>query len=66
MEKSINSELIGMFIFNETLHTYKQNEGKVHWELDVRNEHVQVYEMMKRAEKLYVCLEEFDKKLRSL
>ena len=33
MEKSINSELIGMFIFNETLHTYEQNEGKVHWEL---------------------------------
>ncbi|WP_242226514.1 DUF2262 domain-containing protein [Bacillus cereus group sp. BfR-BA-01358] len=62
MEKSIKSKLIGMFIFNETFHTYEQNEGKVHWELDVRNEHVQVHEMMKRAEKLYVCLEEFDKK----
>ena len=33
MEKSMKSELIGMFIFNETLHTYEQNEGKVHWEL---------------------------------
>ena len=52
-----------MFIFNETLHTYEQNEGKVHWELDVRNERVHVHEMMKRAEKLYTCLEEFDKKL---
>ncbi|CKF15338.1 Uncharacterized protein conserved in bacteria [Streptococcus pneumoniae] len=30
--------------------------------MDVRNEHVQVHEMLKRAEKLYVCLEEFDKK----
>ncbi|WIG19998.1 DUF2262 domain-containing protein [Bacillus anthracis] len=60
MEKSIKSELIGMFIFNETLHIYVQNEGKVHWELDVRKEHV--HEMLKRAEKLYVCLEEFNKK----
>lgn len=50
-----------MFIFNETFQTYEQNEGKVHWELDVRNEHVHVYEMIKRAEKLYICLEEFDK-----
>ena len=55
-----------MFIFNETFQTYEQNEGKVHWELDVRNEHVHVYEMIKRAEKLYICLEEFDKMLRSL
>ncbi len=43
-----------MFIFNETFHTYEQNRGKVHWELDVRNEHVHVYEMIKRAEKLYM------------
>lgn len=66
MGKSIKSELIGMFIFNETFHTYEQNKGEVHWELDIRNERVHVHEMMKRAEKLYVCLEEFDKKLRSL
>ncbi len=38
-----------------------KTKGKVHWELDVRNEHVHVYEMIKRAEKLYICLEEFDK-----
>ena len=31
-----------------------KTEGKVHWELDVRNEHVHVYEMIKRAEKLYM------------
>ena len=51
MGKSINSELIGMFIFNETLHTYKQNRRKSTLGIDVRNEHVQVHEMLKRAEK---------------
>ncbi|MED0875520.1 DUF2262 domain-containing protein [Bacillus mobilis] len=62
MGKSIKSELIGMFIFNETFHTYEQNEGKVHWGLDIGNESVHVHEMMKRAEKLYICLDEFDRK----
>ncbi|WP_436866211.1 DUF2262 domain-containing protein [Bacillus fungorum] len=62
MEKSIKSELIGMFIFNETFQTYEQNEGKLHWGLDTGNECVHVHEMMKRAEKLYICLEEFDRK----
>lgn len=62
MKKSIKSEWLGMFIFNETFHTYEQNEGKVHWGLDTGNERVHVYEMMKRAERLYRCLEEFDKK----
>ncbi|MBE5106037.1 DUF2262 domain-containing protein [Bacillus thuringiensis] len=66
MEKSIKSKLIGMFIFNETFHTYQQNKGKVHWELDTGNERVHVYEMMKRAERLYICLEEFDKKAKGV
>ena len=43
-----------MFIFNETFQTYEQNEGKVHWELDVRNEHVHVYEMMIKEQKSFI------------
>jgi hypothetical protein len=62
MGKSIKSELIGMFIFNETFHTYEQEEGKVHWGLDIGKELVHVHEMMKRAERLYICLEAFDRK----
>ncbi|GLV67538.1 hypothetical protein Bmyc01_62070 [Bacillus mycoides] len=62
MEKSIKSELIGAFTFNEACKAYQQNEGKIHWQLDIRNEYVDVNEMIKRAEKLFLCVEEFDKK----
>ncbi|SFC85176.1 hypothetical protein SAMN04488168_110141 [Bacillus sp. 491mf] len=62
MKKSIQSELIGVFTFNETCKIYEQNKGKIHWQLDIRNEYVDVNEMIKRAEKLFLCIEEFDKK----
>lgn len=62
MKKSIQSELIGVFSFNEACKIYEQNKGKIRWQLDIRNEYVDVNEMIKRAEKLFLCIEEFDKK----
>ncbi|MDP7981486.1 DUF2262 domain-containing protein [Bacillus sp. WLY-B-L8] len=62
MGKSIKSELIGVFAFNETCKAYQQNKGKIHWQLDISNEYVDVNEMIKRAENLFLCIEEFDKK----
>ena len=53
MEKSIKSELIGLFTFNETCKAYQQKNGEIHWQLDIRNEYVDVNEMIKRAEKLF-------------
>ncbi|MED4531963.1 DUF2262 domain-containing protein [Metabacillus fastidiosus] len=65
MEKSIKSELIGVFIFNADCKVYEQNEGKIHWQLDIRDEHADVNEMIKRAEKLFLRIEEFDKKAKA-
>ncbi len=65
MEKSIPSGFIGVFTYNELCKIYEQNEGKIHWSLDVRNESVDVSEMIKRAEKLYLCIEEFEKMARA-
>lgn len=65
MEKSIKSELIGVFTFNEHCKAYKQNEGKIHWKLDIRKNYVDVNEMIKRAEKLFLCIAEFDKKAKA-
>ncbi len=62
MGKSIKSELIGLFTFNETCKAYQQKNGEIHWQLDIRNEYVDVNEMIKSAEKLFLCIEEFDKK----
>ncbi|MEO4054723.1 DUF2262 domain-containing protein [Solibacillus sp. CAU 1738] len=62
MEKSIKSELIGVFTFSEDCKEYQQNEGKIHWSLDIRGEYIDINKMIKRAEKLFVCIEEFDKK----
>ncbi len=61
MEKSIKSELIGVFTYNEEMKAYAANEGRVHWKLDISHEGVDVKEMIKSAEKLFVRLQEFDK-----
>ena len=60
MEKSIQSELIGVFTYNEICKVYEQNEGKTHWILDNRNECGDVSQMIKRAEELFLCIEKFD------
>jgi len=60
MEKSIQSELIGVFTYNEIRKTFEASKGKIHWKLDIRNELVDKNEMIKRAEKLFIFLEEFD------
>ncbi|MEH7110044.1 DUF2262 domain-containing protein [Bacillus sp. JJ1764] len=61
MEKSIQSRLIGVFTYNDDRKVFEANEGKIHWKLDIRNEFVDVDEMLKKAEKLFSCIEEFDK-----
>lgn len=61
MEKSIKSELIGVFTYNEEMKAYEAHEGKIHWKLDISHEGVDVKEMAKSAEKLFLRLEEFDK-----
>lgn len=65
MEKSRRSELIGLFTYNELTGTYEANEGKIHWSIDTRNESVDVGEMLKTAEKLFLCIEEFDQKAKA-
>jgi hypothetical protein len=60
MEKSIQSGLIGVFTYNEDCKAFEASEGKIHWKLDIRNELVDVNEMIKRAEKLFIFLEKFD------
>lgn len=61
MKKSIQSRFIGVFTYNVDLKVYEANEGKIHWKLDIRNELVDVDELLKKAEKLFSCIEEFDK-----
>ncbi|MED4400153.1 DUF2262 domain-containing protein [Metabacillus fastidiosus] len=65
MEKSIKSELIGLFIFNADCKAYEQNEGKIHWQLNMRDEYTDINEMIKRAEKLFLRIEEFNKKAKA-
>ena len=62
MEKSIQSELIGVFTYNEDRKMFEARIGKVHWKLDIRNEWVDKNKVVKRAEKLFIFLEEFDQK----
>lgn len=65
MEKSIKSTLIGELIFNVDCAAYQQNTGKIQWQLDMMDEDVTIDEMIKRAEKLFICIEEFDKKAKA-
>jgi hypothetical protein len=62
MEKSVQSELIGVFTYNEENKAFEANEGKIHWKLDMRNDNVAVSELMRVAELLFLYIEEFDKK----
>lgn len=64
MEKSIQSEVIGIFIYNEVCKVYEHHEGKINWTLDVSDGGADVHEMIKRAEKLFLCIEEVDKRVR--
>lgn len=60
MKKTIQSEFIGVFTYNEDDKKFEVSKEKIHWKLDVRNELVDQNEMLNRAEKLYIFLEEFD------
>ncbi|MGN8230859.1 DUF2262 domain-containing protein [Paenibacillus polymyxa] len=62
MERSVISSLIGVFTYNEDYTALEANEGKIHWRLDVKNGSVDVAEMIKRAEELFLCLADFDRK----
>lgn len=61
MEKSIHSELIGTFIYEELSRAYTYEKGPVHWTLEISDDKANIYEMMQRAENLYRVLHEFDK-----
>lgn len=65
MENKIVSELMGVFVYDELCKEYEQHEGKIHWSLDISDEGADLSEMIKRAEKLFVCIEEFDKKAKA-
>lgn len=62
IEKSIRSEVIGVFTYHEVCKVYEQHEGGIHWTLDSRDGCADVHEMIKRAEKLFLCIAEFDKR----
>ena len=62
MKMNITSELIGIFTYNDFTKSYEQNEGKIHWTLKIENEIDDVTIIIKKAEKLFNCIEEFDKK----
>ncbi|MGF9698507.1 DUF2262 domain-containing protein [Paenibacillus sp. MABNR03] len=60
MDRSIHSEHIGTFSYEEMSKAYTYQEGPVHWALDISDEKVSVHEMMHRAEQIYRVLQEFD------
>jgi len=60
MEKSIKSKLIGVFAYDEGCKTFEASNGKILWTLEIRNELIDKNEMIKRAEKLFIFLEEFE------
>lgn len=65
MEKSVYSSLIGVFTYNKDLTALEAYKGKIHWRLDTRNELVDIEKMIKKAEELFLRLEDFDKEARA-
>ncbi len=65
MEKSVYSSLIGVFTYNKDLTALEASKGKIHWRLDTRNELVDIEKMIKKAEELFLRLEDFDKEARA-
>ncbi|GGA37850.1 DUF2262 domain-containing protein [Psychrobacillus lasiicapitis] len=65
MEKIIRSELIGVFTYNEDTKTFEASKGKIHWQLNIIDELVNQNEMLKRAEALFLVLEEFNRKAKT-
>src|SRR5690606_4565593 len=62
MEQSIKSELIGVFTYNEECKIFELRKGKIHWILEIKSELIDKKEMIQKAEKLFLILEEFDQK----
>ncbi|MDI2585822.1 DUF2262 domain-containing protein [Psychrobacillus sp. NEAU-3TGS] len=62
MEKTIRSELIGVFTYNEDHKTFEASKGIIHWQLNIIDELVNHNEILKRAEALFLVLEKFDRK----
>ncbi|AJS58817.1 DUF2262 domain-containing protein [Paenibacillus sp. IHBB 10380] len=60
MDRVIKSELIGVFVYEGISKAYSHKGGDIHWSLDMRDESADFNEMMKRAEKLFLCIQEFD------
>jgi len=64
LDKSIHSEHIGTFVYEEMSRAYTHEEGSIHWTLEISDDKANVYEMVQRAEKLYKVIQEFDKQAR--
>ncbi|WP_256762148.1 DUF2262 domain-containing protein [Cohnella sp. WQ 127256] len=60
MDRVIRSELIGAFVYEGISKAYSHKDGYIHWSLGMKNELADINEMMKRAEKLFACIQEFD------
>ncbi|WP_226666257.1 DUF2262 domain-containing protein [Metabacillus litoralis] len=61
MKKSIKNSLIGEFTYNEGNKSYEANERNIHWKIDICNI-FDVDDLIKAAEKLFLCLDEFNSK----
>ena len=59
---NIKSKSIGVFTYNDFNNSYEQNDGEIHWTLKITNESANVNAILKKAEQLFKCIDEFDKK----
>lgn len=66
LDRFIQSEVIGSFVYEEMINAYTYQEDLVHWALDVSNETSNIHEMLQRAEKLYGILPEFDNRSKAV
>lgn len=64
MKNSVHSKLMGQLIYNESYPAYERTIGKINWKLDAQ-ETADVTVLIQKAEKLFVCLEDFDKKAKA-
>ncbi len=60
MKKTITSEWMGIFTFDEGNKSYWLDQGGRRWSIEVLDGQVDVQALLKRAEKLFHCIEQFD------
>lgn len=62
MEKTVNSNIMGSFKYDERFNTYEHTEGKVYYSLRIEQDYTKVHELMRRAEKIFCEFAEFENK----